>query len=269
MLEKIIETTKFLRAKGIIDPDAGIILGTGLGELTAKIDKRIEIDYKDIPNFPLSTVEGHAGQLIYGEFGRKKIVAMKGRFHYYEGYGAQHVALPVRVLKYLGIKCLFLSNAAGGVNPSFQIGDIMVITDHINLLPNPLIGLNDERIGVRFPDMGEAYDKDLVNKALLIAEENNIRIHKGVYLSTSGPTFETPAEYRYFRIIGADAVGMSTTPEVIIARHMNLPCFAVSVITDLGVEGKIEYTTHESIQNEAAKTEARMTTIMTELISSL
>jgi purine-nucleoside phosphorylase len=269
MLEKIIETTKFLRAKGIIDPDAGIILGTGLGELTAKIDKRIEIDYKDIPNFPLSTVEGHAGQLIYGEFGRKKIVAMKGRFHYYEGYGAQHVALPVRVLKYLGIKCLFLSNAAGGVNPSFQIGDIMVITDHINLLPNPLIGLNDERIGVRFPDMGEAYDKYLVNKALLIAEENNIRIHKGVYLSTSGPTFETPAEYRYFRIIGADAVGMSTTPEVIIARHMNLPCFAVSVITDLGVEGKIEYTTHESIQNEAAKTEARMTTIMTELISSL
>ena len=269
MLEKIIETTEFLKSKGIIVPDAGIILGTGLGELTAKIDKRIEIDYKDIPNFPLSTVEGHAGQLIYGEFGRKKIVAMKGRFHYYEGYGAQHVALPVRVLKYLGIKCLFLSNAAGGVNPSFQIGDIMVITDHINLLPNPLIGLNDERIGVRFPDMGEAYDKDLVNKALLIAEENNIRIHKGVYLSTSGPTFETPAEYRYFRIIGADAVGMSTTPEVIIARHMNLPCFAVSVITDLGVEGKIEYTTHESVQNEAAKTEARMTTIMTELISSL
>jgi purine nucleoside phosphorylase I, inosine and guanosine-specific len=269
MLEKIIETTEFLKAKGIIDPDAGIILGTGLGELTTKIDNRIEIDYKDIPNFPLSTVEGHAGKLIYGEFGGKKIVAMKGRFHYYEGYGQEQVALPVRVLKYLGIKCLFLSNAAGGVNPSFQIGDIMVITDHINLLPNPLIGPNDDRIGVRFPDMGEVYDKYLVNKALRIAEENNIRIHKGVYLSTSGPTFETPAEYRYFRIIGADAVGMSTTPEVIIARHMNLACFAVSVITDLGVEGKIEYTTHESVQNEAAKTEARMTTIMTEMISSL
>jgi purine nucleoside phosphorylase I, inosine and guanosine-specific len=269
MLEKIIETTEFLKAKGIIDPDAGIILGTGLGELTTKIDNRIEIDYKDIPNFPLSTVEGHAGKLIYGEFGGKKIVAMKGRFHYYEGYGQEQVALPVRVLKYLGIKCLFLSNAAGGVNPSFQIGDIMVITDHINLLPNPLIGPNDDRIGVRFPDMGEVYDKYLVNKALRIAEEYNIRIHKGVYLSTSGPTFETPAEYRYFRIIGADAVGMSTTPEVIIARHMNLACFAVSVITDLGVEGKIEYTTHESVQNEAAKTEARMTTIMTEMISSL
>ena len=178
-------------------------------------------------------------------------------------------ALPVRVLKYLGIKCLFLSNAAGGVNPAFEIGDIMVITDHINLLPNPLIGPNDDRIGARFPDMGEAYDKSFIKKAFLIAEKHNIRIHKGVYLSTTGPTFETPAEYKYFRIIGADAVGMSTTPEVITARHMNLPCFAVSVITDLGVEGKIEYTTHESVQNEAAKTEARMTTIMTEMISTL
>jgi purine-nucleoside phosphorylase len=269
MLERINETTEFLKSKGMINPDAGIILGTGLGELTAQIKKRIEIDYKDIPNFPVSTVEGHAGKLIFGEFGNKKIVAMKGRFHYYEGYGSEQVALPVRVLKYLGIKSLFLSNAAGGVNPSFQIGDIMIITDHINLLPNPLIGQNDDRIGVRFPDMGEAYDKYLIKKALIIAKKHNIRIHKGIYLSTSGPTFETPAEYKYFRIIGADAVGMSTTPEVIIARHMNLPCFAVSVITDLGVEGKIEYTTHESVQNEAAKTEARMTTIMTEMISSL
>jgi purine-nucleoside phosphorylase len=269
MLEKIIETTEYLKARGITNPDVGIILGTGLGELTAKINIIIEIDYKDIPNFPVSTVEGHAGKLIFGELGGKKIVAMKGRFHYYEGYGHEQVALPVRVLKYLGIKCLFLSNAAGGVNPDFQIGDIMVITDHINLLPNPLIGPNDDRIGARFPDMGQAYDKSLINKALLIANENNIRIHKGVYLSTSGPTFETPAEYRYFRIIGADAVGMSTTPEVIVARHMHVPCFAVSVITDLGVEGKIEYTTHESVQNEAAKTEGRMTTIMTEMISSL
>jgi purine-nucleoside phosphorylase len=269
MLEKIIETTEFLKAKGITEPDAGIILGTGLGELTSKIDIRIEIDYKDIPNFPVSTVEGHAGKLIYGEFGGKKIIAMKGRFHYYEGYGAEEVALPVRVLKYLGIKCLFLSNAAGGVNPLFQIGDIMVITDHINLLPNPLIGPNDDRIGARFPDMSQAYDSTFINKALLIAERNNIRIHKGIYLSTTGPTFETPAEYRYFRIIGADAVGMSTTPEVIIARHMKLPCFAVSVITDLGVEGKIEYTTHESVQIEAAKTESRMTTIMTEMLSTL
>src|SRR5665811_1930522 len=269
MLEKIVETTEFLKAKGIINPDAGIILGTGLGELTSKIENRLEIDYKDIPNFPISTVEGHAGKLIYGEFGGKKIVAMKGRFHYYEGYGAEQVALPIRVLKYLGIKYLFLSNAAGGVNPGFKIGDIMIITDHINLLPNPLIGPNDDRIGPRFPDMGEAYDKYLIKRALLIAEDYKIRVHKGVYLSTSGPTFETPAEYKYFRIIGADAVGMSTTPEVIIARHMNVPCFAVSIITDLGVEGKIEYTTHESVQNEAAKTESRMTTIMTEMISTL
>jgi purine-nucleoside phosphorylase len=269
MLEKINETTEFLEAKGIKNPDVGIILGTGLGGLTSKIENSIEIEYKDIPNFPVSTVEGHAGKLIFGELGRKKIVAMNRRFHYYEGYGAEQVALPVRVLRYLGIKCLFLSNAAGGVNPDFQIGDIMIITDHINLLPNPLIGPNDDRIGARFPDMGEAYDKHLINKASLIAGEHGIRIHKGIYLSTSGPTFETPAEYKYFRIIGADAVGMSTTPEVIVARQMGLPCFAVSVITDLGVEGKIEYTTHESVQNEAAKTEARMTTIMTEMILSL
>jgi purine-nucleoside phosphorylase len=269
MLEKIKETTEFLRSRGINDPDAGIILGTGLGGLAVGIENRIEIDYRDIPNFPVSTVEGHDGKLIYGDFGGKKIVAMKGRFHYYEGYGHEQVALPVRVLKYLGIKYLFLSNAAGGVNPEFQIGDIMVITDHINLLPNPLIGQNDERIGVRFPDMGEAYNKNLINKALMIAGENKIKIHKGVYLATSGPTFETPAEYRYFRVIGADAVGMSTTPEVIIARHMNLPCFAVSVITDLGVEGKIEYVTHESVQLEAAKTESIMTTLMTGMIESL
>src|SRR5512140_282778 len=269
MLEKIEETTKYLKAKGITDPDAGIILGTGLGELTAKINITVEIDYKDIPNFPVSTVEGHAGKLIFGEFGGKKIVAMKGRFHYYEGYGPEEVTLPVRVLKYLGIKCLFLSNAAGGVNPAFQIGDIMIITDHINLMPNPLIGQNDERIGPRFPDMSSSYDKSLIEKAIQIAEKNGIRIHKGIYLGTTGPTFETPAEYRYFRAIGADSVGMSTVPEVIVARHMGLSCFAVSIITDLGVEGKIEYTTHESVQKEAEKTEARMTTIMTELISSL
>ncbi len=269
MLERINETTEFLRSKGIINPDAGIILGTGLGGLTAKIEILAELDYKEIPNFPVSTVEGHEGKLIYGEFGRKKIVAMKGRFHYYEGYGAEQVALPVRVLKYLGIKCLFLSNAAGGLNPSFKIGDIMIITDHINLLPNPLIGPNDDRIGARFPDMGEAYDKYLIKKALLIAEDHNIRVHKGVYLSTTGPTFETPSEYKYFRIIGADAVGMSTTPEVIIARHMNLPCFAVSIITDLGVEGKIAYTTHQSVLEEAIKTEEKMTAIMTDMISSL
>jgi len=269
MLEKINETTEFLRSRGFFDPDAGIILGTGLGGLTARMGNCIEVDYSEIPNFPVSTVEGHAGKLIYGDFGNKKVVAMKGRFHYYEGYGLEKVSFPVRVLKYLGIKCLFLSNAAGGVNPAFGIGDIMIITDHINLLPNPLIGPNDDRIGARFPDMGEAYDKYLIKRAQLIARNHGIKVQKGVYLSTSGPTFETPSEYKYFRTIGADAVGMSTTPEVIVARHMNLPCFAVSIITDLGVEGKIAYTTHQSVLDEAARAEERMTTIMTDLIASL
>jgi purine-nucleoside phosphorylase len=269
MLEKILGTTEFLKNRGIINPEAGIILGTGLGGLTQKIKILLEIDYRDIPDFPVSTVEGHAGKLIYGDFGGKRIVALKGRFHYYEGYGPQEVALPIRVMKHLGIKYLFLSNAAGGVNPSFQIGDIMIITDHINLMRNPLIGQNDERIGPRFPDMSSAYDKSLIEKAVEIAENKGITVQKGVYLGTPGPTFETPSEYRYFRIIGADSVGMSTVPEVIIARHMNLPCFAVSIITDLGVEGKIEFTTHKSVLQEAEKAEARMTTIMTELISSL
>jgi purine-nucleoside phosphorylase len=269
MLEKIDRITGFLKDRGFINPVAGIVLGTGLGGLAAGIENRIEIDYKSIPGFPAATVEGHDGKLIYGELGGKKVVAMKGRFHYYEGHSSEKVALPVRVLKYLGIEYLFLSNAAGGVDPSFRIGDIMVITDHINLLPNPLIGLNDERIGVRFPDMGEAYDKALIDRALLIATKSNITIRKGIYLATSGPTYETPAEYRYFRIIGADAVGMSTTPEVIIARHMNLRCFAVSVITDLGVEGKIEYITHELVQAEAAKAEQRLSTLIQEMIASL
>jgi purine-nucleoside phosphorylase len=269
MLEKIKETTEFLKEKGIVNPEAGVILGTGLGALTSKIEIHLEIDYKDIPNFPVSTVEGHAGKLIYGEFGGKKIVAMKGRFHYYEGYSPEQIALPIRVLKFLGIRHLFLSNAAGGVNPTFQIGDIMIITDHINLLPNPLVGQNDDMIGARFPDMSEAYDRSLIDKAVRIAGDNRISVRRGVYLGTSGPTFETPAEYKYFRTIGADSVGMSTVTEVIVARHMGLPCFAVSIITDLGFEGRIEYTTHETVQREAEKAEARMTTLMTELISSL
>ncbi len=269
MLEKIIETAEFLRTNGIQRPDAGIILGTGLGGLSTAIKNPVEIDYRDIPNFPVSTVEGHAGKLISGDFGGKKIVAMKGRFHYYEGYSSEQVAMPIRVLKYLGIRNLFLSNAAGGLNPDFQIGDIMIITDHINLMPNPLVGQNDERIGPRFPDMSGSYNRSLINRAEEIAKKNGIRVHKGIYLGTTGPTFETPAEYRYFRAIGADSVGMSTVPEVIVARHMGLPCFAVSIITDLGIEGKIVYTTHESVQREAEKAEARMTIIMTELIASL
>lgn len=269
MLEKIIETVTFLKSKGFTAPDAGIILGTGLGGLATRIENPIEIAYADIPNFPLSTVKGHAGKLIYGDFGGRKIVAMKGRFHYYEGYGAEQVTFPIRVMKKLGIRALFLSNAAGGTNPAFRIGDIMLITDHISLLPNPLIGPNDDRIGPRFPDMSSAYDTGLIARAEIIAEKLNIAVKKGVYLSTTGPTFETPAEYRYFRILGADAVGMSTTPEVITARHMSVPCFAVSIITDLGVDGKIEYTTHESVQQAAEHSEEKMTMVMAELISAI
>ncbi len=268
MLEKIVKTGDFLKSRGFIDPEAGIVLGTGLGGLTTEIDNQIEIAYKDIPDFPLSTVQGHAGKLIYGDFGGKKVVAMKGRFHYYEGYGSDQVNFPIRVMKELGIRALFLSNAAGGVNPSFRIGDIMIINDHICLVANPLIGPNDDRIGPRFPDMSVPYDLKLIEKAEKIAADLGIPVTKGVYLSTTGPTFETPAEYRFFRIIGADAVGMSTVPEVITARHMNIPVFAVSIITDLGVEGKIEFTTHESVQQAAEHSEEKMTRIMKELIAS-
>lgn len=269
MLEKIVKTADFLRSKGFIDPDAGIVLGTGLGGLTTEIENQVEIAYKDIPDFPLSTVQGHAGKLIFGDFGGKKVVAMKGRFHYYEGYGSDQVTFPIRVMKELGISALFLSNAAGGVNPSFRIGDIMIINDHICLVANPLIGPNDDRIGPRFPDMSVPYDPLLIEKAEKVAADLGIPVTKGVYLSTTGPTFETPAEYRFFRIIGADAVGMSTVPEVITARHMNVPVFAVSIITDLGVDGKIEFTTHESVQLAAEHSEEKMTRIMKELIATL
>ena len=269
MLEKIIKTADFLRSKGFADPEAGIVLGTGLGGLTTEIDNQIEVPYAAIPEFPVSTVKGHAGKLIFGDFGGKKVVAMKGRFHYYEGYGSDQVTFPIRVMKELGIRALFLSNAAGGVNPSFRIGDILIINDHICLVDNPLIGPNDDRIGPRFPDMSVPYDKKLIEKAETIAAGLGIPVTKGVYLSTTGPTFETPAEYRFFRIIGADAVGMSTVPEVITARHMNVPVFAVSIITDLGVEGKIEYTTHESVQQAAEHSEEKMTRIMKELIAAL
>lgn len=269
MLEKINQTVSFLRKKGIDKPFAGIVLGTGLGGLVSQIKNKIEINYSEIPNFPVSTVEGHAGKLIYGDFGTKKVVAMQGRFHFYEGYPMEAVAFPVRIMKFLGVQYLFLSNAAGGVNPDYEIGDIMFITDHINLLPNPLIGPNDNRIGPRFPDMSCPYDPGLINKAEAIANEHSFRTHRGVYLAISGPTFETPAEYRHIRIIGADAVGMSTAPEVIVARHIGLICFAVSIISDLGVEGKIEYITHKMVQEAAAESESKMTAIMTRLIEKI
>ena len=267
MLNKIKETTTYIRKNFGEIPPTAIILGTGLGELAEHIGDKQEILYAEIPNFPLSTVEGHSGKLITGYLGSRKILAMQGRFHYYEGYTMQQVTFPVRVMQMLGVKTLFVSNAAGGMNPDFAIGDIMIIRDHINLFPeHPLHGRNYKELGVRFPDMSEAYSRRLIAKALEIAEKNHIKVQQGVYVGTQGPTFETPAEYRYFHIIGGDAVGMSTVPEVIVARHAGIEVFAVSVITDLGVEGIVEKCSHEEVQKAAAEAQPRMSFIMKELV---
>ena len=232
-----------------------------------EITDKYEISYKDIPNFPLSTVEGHSGKLIFGKLGGKDILAMQGRFHFYEGYSMQQVTFPVRVMRELGIKTLFVSNAAGGMNPNFEIGDLMIITDHINLFPeHPLRGKNID-YGPRFPDMSEAYSRELIAKALEIAKEKGIKVQQGVYVGTQGPTFETPAEYKMFHILGGDAVGMSTVPEVIVANHCGIKVFGVSVITDLGIEGQIVEVSHEEVQKAADAAQPRMTTIMKELIN--
>jgi len=266
MLDKIKETTAFIQSKIDATPSIGIILGTGLGGLVKEIKIKTVLEYKDILSFPLSTVEGHSGKLIYGTLGGKTVVAMQGRFHFYEGYDMKQVTFPVRVMKSLGITNLFVSNASGGVNPDFEIGDLMILNDHINLFPtNPLMGKNYPELGPRFPDMSETYNKSLIQKAKEIAAKNNIKIQEGVYAGMSGPCLETPAEYKYMRIIGADAVGMSTVPEVIAARHGGIPCFAISIITDLGVPGKIVKVTHEDVQNVAEVAEPKMSLIMREL----
>lgn len=268
MLDKIQETADYIKNKTNAEPETGIILGTGLGGLVKDIEIEHELPYDKIPNFPVSTVEGHSGKLIIGNLGGKKIIAMQGRFHYYEGYDMKQVTFPVRVMKYLGVKKLFVSNASGGVNPDFEIGDLMIINDHINLFPtNPLIGQNFKELGARFPDMSDAYDKNLIALAKEVATKNNIKVQEGVYVGLSGPCLETPAEYKYVRIIGGDTVGMSTVPEVIVARHMGIPCFAISIITDLGVPGKIVKVTHEDVQNVAEKSEPLMTKIMKDLIA--
>ena len=269
MLNQIKETANFLAEKTNANPEVGIILGTGLGGLVEEIEINHSISYQDIPNFPVSTVEGHSGRLIFGKLGGKSVVAMQGRFHFYEGYPMEKVTFPVRVMKFLGIKNLFVSNASGGVNPDFEIGDLMILTDHINLIPNPLIGHNDNELGPRFPDMSEPYCLNMIAKAEKIAFDNNIKVQKGIYVAVTGPTLETPAEYLYFRIIGGDTVGMSTVPEVVVARHMDIPCFAISVITDLGVPGKIKKVTHEDVQAVAKVTEPKLTLIIKELISRL
>lgn len=266
MYEKIQETANWLRAKMPSRPTTAIVLGTGLGRLAEEIAITMAIDYKDIPNFPISTVEGHTGRLIFGTLGDRDIMAMQGRFHYYEGYSMKDVTFPVRVMYELGIKTLFVSNAAGGMNPSFKIGDLMIITDHINFFPeHPLHGPNFPT-GPRFPDMHEPYDHELIRLADAIAEEKGIQVQHGVYVGTQGPTFETPAEYRMYRIIGGDAVGMSTVPEVIVARHCGIRVFGVSIITDLGIEGKIEEVSHEEVQKAANAVQPLMADIMREML---
>lgn len=270
MLEQIQQAKNYIQSLTQTKPAVGIVLGSGLGNLTSNIQIEQTIPYSDIPNFPVSTVEGHQGALIIGKLNGVSIIAMKGRFHYYEGYSAQQCTFPIRVMHALGIKQLVLSNASGGVNENFEIGDIMLINDHINLLPdNPLRGKNIDELGPRFPDMSEPYSKKLNAIVKDVASSNKIRLQEGVYAALSGPTYETPAEYNYIRIIGADAVGMSTVPEVIVANHIGLPCVALSIITDLGVKGKIVEISHEEVQEIAQKSEPIMTFLIKELLSTI
>lgn len=267
MLEKIKQTADFLRQRAGEMPKLAIILGTGLGNLVDHIEEKLYIPYSEIPNFPVSTVQGHSGNLIFGKMGGRRVIAMQGRFHYYEGYDMKTVTFPVRVFKALGVDTLFVSNAAGGMNKDFKVGDVMVITDHINLFPeNPLRGKNYDELGTRFPAMTEAYDKKLVALADKIGEEKDLRLVHGVYVGTPGPTFETPAEYEYFRVIGGDAVGMSTVPEVIVARHADMRVFGISVITDLGGKDVTEVPTHEEVQKAAIKAQPTVEALVKEMV---
>lgn len=256
MWNKVQETVQFLKEKTNYSPEYGIILGSGLGTFTQDIDIEFTIPYSEIPNFPVSTVQGHKGALVFGTIGNKKVVAMQGRFHYYEGYDMQTVTFPVRVLHYLGIQNLIVSNASGGVNPNYKVGDVVLIKDHINLFPDhPLRGANDERFGPRFVNMSEPYSRTLQQKAKAIALQHNIDLKEGIYLGLQGPTFETLAEYKMVKILGADCVGMSTVPEVIVARHMNLDCLGISVITDMGDEDNIDEVNHDEVLQAAKKAE--------------
>ncbi|MCK5839471.1 MAG: purine-nucleoside phosphorylase [Bacteroidales bacterium] len=270
MLKEVTKTVSLIREKTTVTPYAGIILGTGLGNLVKEIKTETVIPYASLPYFPVSTVKGHKGNLIFGELGGKKVVVMQGRFHFYEGYSFNKLSLPVRVLKILGIELLILSNASGGVNPDFNIGDMMIVEDQINLMSgNPLIGPYNPGFGDRFPDMSEPYDNEIIKKAKTIALKNIISTKSGVLAAVTGPCFETPAEYRYIRAIGADAVGMSIIPEIITARQMKLKCFAISVISDLGVEGRIVEVTHEDVMEAASKVEPKMTLLIRELLESI
>jgi purine-nucleoside phosphorylase len=273
MYKKVSEAVDFIKGKISVTPVAGIVLGTGLGRLAEEIGNKTVIPYEDIPHFPSSTVEGHAGELIIGTLNHCVVVAMRGRFHFYEGYPLMDVVFPIRVMKYLGIKLLVLSNASGGLNPNFAVGDMMFVTDHINLMnlmiENPLKGKHNEEFGDRFPDMNQPYDAEILRNAEETAKRLGISYQKGVYAGVTGPTFETPAEYRYVRYMGADAVGMSTVPEAITAAQMKLPVFAVSVISDLGVEGKIVEISHKEVIDAASLVEPDMTRLIKALLDSV
>jgi len=267
---KITESVEFINQKSNIKPKIAIILGTGLGRLAEDIKEKEIIPYSDIPNFPTSTVQGHSGNLVLGKLENKEVVAMQGRFHYYEGYNLKEVTFPVRVMKKLGADVIIISNAAGGMNRFFKRGDLMLITDHINLFgDNPLIGPNDEELGLRFPDMSEAYDRKLVELTLKVALKEKIKLHQGIYVGLTGPTLETPAEYRFLIKIGADAVGMSTVPEVIVANHMGMKVLGISCITDLAINGVIVKTGLEEILKAASKAEPIMTKLVKKVIQKI
>jgi purine-nucleoside phosphorylase len=271
MLQNILQTTEYIKRKiGDFEPEIGIILGTGLGGLVSEIDVHFKLMYSNIPNFPISTLEFHSGKLIFGMLSGKKVVAMQGRLHFYEGYDMKQITFPVRVMKMLGIKNLFVSNASGSLNPDFKKGELLIIEDHINLLPdNPLRGRNADSFGPRFPDMSNPYNKEMIRLGLEIAKKNNITCNKGVYVSVTGPNLETKAEYKYLRIIGGDAVGMSTVPEVIVANHMGIPVFAISVLTDEGFPEVLEPVSLEEIIRIATEAEPSLTLILKELITLL
>ena len=265
--EQVQETVSAIKAKINFTPEYGVILGSGLGGFTDDIVIETTIPYTEIPNFPVSTVQGHKGALVFGSIGDKKVMAMQGRFHFYEGYSMQEVTFPVRVMKFLGITKVIVSNASGGVNPNYEVGSIVIIKDHVNMFPeHPLRGANDERFGPRFVNMSAPYSLPMIAKSKEIAKELNIEVHDGIYLGLQGPTFETLAEYKMVKILGADCVGMSTVPEVIVARHMDMEVFGVSVITDMGDEENIDEVNHEEVLKAAQKAEPFVRQLIGELI---
>lgn len=270
MYDTIQQSLQWLKDKTSLRPSIGIVLGSGLGNLVDQIVSPQRIPYQDIPNFPTSTVEGHSGNLVLGMLGSKAVMTMQGRFHYYEGYSMQTLSFPIRVMQAFGIQTLIISNAAGGLNPDFKVGDMMIITDHLNLFPeHPLRGKNDPRLGTRFPDMGQVYSKRLISKALEIGDRLNIPLRQGVYAGWQGPSFETPAEYRMLHLLGADASGMSTVPEVLVARHAGIEVFGLSVITNSALSASSDPASHQEVQEAALKTQPRMTALINELIQSI